>query len=509
MTPYRGTLAKDIDRAHLGLMSMRNRRMVRPPYPGPADTHAKPGFDLKGAGMAVWVVALTWLVVVFDPQWFIASKTGVRAILKFPVLVLVVLLSVAVWSALTSRAFAKRWDWFAPLGTFVIISIVSSVFAINLRLARDVVQPLVLYWVLIVASVGLLRSARQVEWVLLVYGLQFTVWGVLGGRAGLIRWNPVLANYDGYGAWMVVGGGLCAFLALATDHKWLKRLLALTVALCAIGVVSSFARGAFLSAIAVAGVVWLRSPHKLKATGYALGCAVIFLVSSTILFGAEYWQEMATISEGTEEATGEDRWVMWQAGGRVFLENPILGAGPGNWGVYAATNFRPGQVGGKYSENPGMLYGRSLHSTYVKTLSEEGILGVICLLWILVDFWRRNTVLRSKAAARAWERLGGRLRLTPIGLGIEAAMVGWMGAAAVYSLAGSHWFYTILGLNLILHLMVTREMRRARGSGRQPVSRRPARRPVPERGRPQPVGVPRSALPHSGPAVPTARRGIR
>lgn len=489
--------------------TLGRRHGRRRPGRAGGERRARSGFDLKNAGIAVWVLVIMWVVVVFDPQWLIASRTRVMAVLKLPVLVLAAMFGVMGWSALTSSDFAKRWDWFAPFAAFIGVSLLSSLFTLNLSLARDTVQALILYWALIVASVALLKTARQVEWIVLLYGVQFTLWGLLGARSGLVRWNPVLANYDGYGAWMVAGGGLCAFLALATDNKRLRRVLVVTVALCAIGVVSSFARGAFISAVAVAGIVWLRSPYKLRATGYAVACLVVFVAASTVLFGAEYWEEMATIAQGTEEETGEDRWVMWQAGFKVFLENPIVGAGPGNWGVYAATNFQPGDVGGVYANNPGMLYGRSLHSSYVKVLSEEGTLGVLVFIWILVDFWRRNAVLRSKTAAATWKEMGGQLDLKAVGLGIEAAMVGWMGAAAFYSLAGSHWLYTILGLNVMLHAMVTREMRRKRGPGRRPVSHHPAGGPAPGRGRPQPVGVPRSALQPSGSAVPRVRRRTR
>jgi len=406
-------------------------------------------------GVALVLLAALWLVTLFDPQWLLAAR-GFRAGLKLPVFLFLGLVATLALSAFTVKDFGRRWTWYPPLLCFIAVAIASSAFTLNLGRSRDAVQVMLLYWVLVVGTVVLVDSARRAEQLVLAYGLQFIWWGVWGSTTGLVFWHPALANLDGFGAWMVIGGGLCSFLILASDNKWLRRALMLAVALCAVGVVASFARGAFLAAVAVLGVVWLRSPRKGRAFGWGLTCAALFATAASVLYGDAYWAEMATIFQGTSEETGEDRWVMWQAAWEIFLARPILGAGPENWGVYAATYFRPGDVGGVYAFNPGMLYGRQLHSSYFQTLAELGILGVMSLAWIFWDFWRRNAALRSARAAEVWKALGGRLALRPIALGLEAALVGWMAVAAFYSLAGTHWLYTILALNLLIHSLVSR-----------------------------------------------------
>lgn len=417
---------------------------------------ARAASDAGAVRLGLALLAGLWLVILFDVQWLL-NAWGVTAALKAPVGLFVGLLAALGLAVLSVRDAARRWTWYGPLLWFVLVAALAGVFAPNLIRARDAVQFFALYWTLVVGTVVLVDSARRAELLLLAYGLQFLWWGAWGARAGLVNWDPVLANYDGFGAWMVIGGGFCSFLALATRQKWLKLAMAITVGLCVVGVVASFARGAFISAVAVATVVWLRSPKKGKALAWGVVAVTVLFTAETVLHGGEYWAEIASaFDEGTEEGTGEDRWVMWQAGFEVFLHRPILGAGPENWGVWAAENFQPGEVGGVYSANPGMLYGRSLHSYYVQVLSEHGILGVFTFLWILVDFWKRNAVIRSPEAALRWQQLGGRLALRPLALGIEAALIGWMGAAAFYSLAGAHWFFTILGLNLLLHQLVTR-----------------------------------------------------
>jgi len=54
-----------------------------------------------------------------------------------------------------------------------------------------------------------------------------------------------------------------------------------------------------------------------------------------------------------------------------------------------------------------------------------------------------------------WKSIGGRFQLRAMALGLEAAVVGWMGAAALYSMSGAHWFYTLMCMNLTLYSVVS------------------------------------------------------
>jgi O-antigen ligase len=145
---------------------------------------------------------------------------------------------------------------------------------------------------------------------------------------------------------------------------------------------------------------------------------------------------------------------MWKAAFGVFLEHPVIGVGFDNWGIFAASYYEPGELGGLYAANPAIFYGKSTHNIYVQILAETGIVGILMFAWIFVDFWRRNLQLRSSAAAQRWKAIGGRFDLRMAALGVEAAMVGWMANAVLYSMAGLHWLFTILTLNLVLHTIV-------------------------------------------------------
>lgn len=449
---------------------------VTPPPAARRQPVRSPSEGGQSAGTAFRLLAALWLVTLFDPQWYLTSF-GIRAFLKLPLLLFLVVAATLALSALTVPSFGRRWKWYPPLLAFIGASLLGGAFAPNLIVVRDEVQVMLLLWTLVVGTIVLVDTARRAELLLFAYALQFTWWGLLGARWGGVAWHPTLSNYDGFGSWMVVGGGLCSFLMLASDNKWFRRTMAATIVMCVVAVVSSFARGAFLAAIAVFGLVWLRSPSKGKTLAAGVGGVIVLVIAASVLFGGEYWVEMSTILEGNQEETGEDRWVMWGAGWRVFLEYPLAGSGPGNWGMRAMTLFSDGELGGQYTYNAGALYGRQLHSSYVTILAEQGILGALAFGWILVDFWRRNVQLRTAQAAQIWRELGGRFELSFVARGLEAACVGWMAAAALYSMAGTHWFYTILGLNLLLHSLVTEGGRKSMRQEHSRPTRRPLMRP--------------------------------
>lgn len=435
-------------------------------------TRARP-FGEEPRGPALTLLLALWVVLLFDPQWWLAAH-GLSPALKIPVALFAALLASLAFGIPGVPSWKRRWQWYAPFLVFILVGVATLPFSMNNGYARQALLQSLLYWALIVGTVPLIDSSRRAEFLLRMYGLQFLWWAFWGARTGQVGWHHAFANYDGFGAFAVGGLGMCYFLAIAADRPWFKRTMYLSAALCVMGVVATFARGAFLAAIALFLVIWARSPRKGRTFVAGAVGAVIVTVAATALHPENsFWAEIKSVfEEGTSEGTGEDRWELWMAAVAVWKENPILGTGPRNWGVFAAQFFEPGEIGGMYSHNPGMLYDRSLHSLYFTTLAELGVAGCLALIWILVDFWRRNAALRTPEAEERWRRIGGRMRLRPLALGLEACMVAFLVTAAFYALSGIHWLYTLLALNLMLHSLTLGGTIRSRASLRREQRRR-------------------------------------
>jgi hypothetical protein len=219
-----------------------------------------------------------------------------------------------------------------------------------------------------------------------------------------------------------------------------------------IGVVSSIARGAVLAAGFLALYMWYRSGLRgqtLAAAALALG---VVGVSADVLFpGGAFWQEMSTVSDGFEDATGFERSLLWKAAWHTFLSSPIFGVGAGNFGIFTSEHlWLSTELQDFYSQ--GQLWGKSVHSVYFQVLSEFGLVGTIAFVALLIDFWKRNAQLRSEALVAGWWSGTGQLfDLRMLSRALEAAMVGYLASGFFYDQLYVHPFYSILTVNAVLH----------------------------------------------------------
>lgn len=399
------------------------------------------------------LVYTQWVVVIFQPQWFLAAH-GLGPALKLPLLVFLLLaLLVAIRTPLLFTP--GKPAWFPPYAAYVGASVLPIFMALNRAYGYDGSKKLALYLLLAIATAVVVRTPRQVMPIVMLFVFQYVVWGVYA-VSGRVPWHPVHANFDGFGPLMVMGMGICYYSALATKDRRLKWICFGMAALAVLGIVTSFARGAVFSAGLVALILWFRSPRKV-ATGLAgvFAVAVVLVATSVLHPQNSFWLELqSAFTEGTKEGTGEDRWVLWRAALEMFARRPLVGLGLGNFGPNAASYYAIGELGSHYSGNPLTLYDRNLHSVYFQTLAEMGILGSAVFIWLIVDFFRRNAALRRREFCTYWEaRTGGAWDLAALSRGIEVAMVGFLITGVFYAQLLADWMHYILALNFTLYLV--------------------------------------------------------
>lgn len=390
-----------------------------------------------------------WGIVLFDPHLFLQSHGGGSAAARLPMLA---------YSAVAGFALftSPRRDWYPPLLAFFLVGTLMIPFSLNTGATREIIlKTLLLYYILGFGSLSLIHTPDKAALLLRMFLLQFPWWWIQSG-GGKVPWHPELANEDGFGPLMVIGMGYCYCMGLASrgSARWWGFALAV---MCLEGVVASFARGAFASAVLVAFYLWLRLPNKGRnLAAIVLGGGVV-MAAANVMFGGAFWAEMKTIfTEGTRGGTGQGRAVLWWGAWRAFLEHPILGVGAGNFGIYANLHLADESTITDVWL-PGQLWGLQLHNIYFQILSEFGAVGSIAFLWILWDFWRRNRQLRSRAYRVAWARARrGSLDLRWISIGLEAALVGLLANGFFYNTLFVHWLYSIVVSNAVLHATLSR-----------------------------------------------------
>lgn len=438
-------------------MPATSRAPGRPSKPAAAAAVAKPIYARWDAG--VWVVMSLWLLFLFDPHVWIANL-GLHALKRVTILLYVAMLGLTF--------AAPRKDFYGPLLLWVLPAMLYIPFMFSPGVARDmIIKILLLHYVCVIGTIALVKTADQLALLLWMFAIHFVYWGLQGLASGRseagINWHPDLANSDAFGPVMVVGFGFCLFFGQKAASKkaiWFSRIAALV---CAVGVVASFARGAFLALAGVGIWAWLRSPNKLRTAAATIAAIIAVMIAANIFFpGGAFWTEMSTITaEGTETGTGRDRMDLWTMAYRVWTQHPILGVGAANFGRYAFAYLPVEQMLGAYALNPGAIFGRALHSIYVELLVDYGLVGCAAYLWIIIDFWRRNLALRKKSAVEAWASLPNRgLDLKSVATGLECAMLGFLINGIFYYALYYHWFFSILALNATLHYLCVIKPRR-------------------------------------------------
>jgi len=223
-----------------------------------------------------------------------------------------------------------------------------------------------------------------------------------------------------FGAFMADYGALFFGLFLI-DKDWRRRLLFLvTVLFCLHPLFYAYSRGASLAALAVVtffGVVKKRS--------LLVGVAVVLLAWQTILPVSVVDRiSMTETAEGEIESSAAGRLLLWEYAIDLFKENPVFGLG---FGGYALSSS-----GVTLENNETLRQGFDAHNFYMRTLSEQGLVGISVFILLLY-----------RAFLSGWRLY--RRGLTRFNMGLGFGFMGTVLALVITNMFGDRWSYFALG----------------------------------------------------------------
>ncbi|HKW48437.1 MAG TPA: O-antigen ligase family protein [Gemmatimonadaceae bacterium] len=393
-----------------------------------------------------------WIVILFDPQFLLASVHLTFA-LRVP-LVLTVALAVSL------VVKPGRGEWFIGMIAWLALMAIDMPFAYNRGVAMGPFRTMILFYLIGLSVVRGLRQPRSIDFIFFTLCVvQYLWWGGWGIHAGLVSWHPNLDNFDGYGPLMACGVGPAYYYACATRNRWKRRVSFVAAGMCIIGVVSAFARGSVLALVVTVGYIWLRSPNKKRATALIAVGLVLVAIAASLIDGttrgddtrANFWDEMSTMFDDSAGSTGDDREHLWRAATIVFRQHPILGVGANNFGPAAVTLIAPGEIkGAAFADNPDMLYSRALHSNYFQLLSELGLAGVAIYTFMIGQFWLRSRFVLRTARSIDLSH-GGVPDPRNLALGLESGMVAYLVTGVFFNQIYTAWFFCLLFANALLY----------------------------------------------------------
>ncbi len=276
--------------------------------------------------------------------------------------------------------------------------------------------------------------------------------------------NGILKGGRGVGGFMGDENDFCLVLNMAIPYPFFlglyeknprKKIVYLGLALLLLfAVMSTGSRGGFVGLVTVAGYCWLKSSKKIVTA-----LLVSFLAVFMLLYApASYWDEMRSITEdGSERGTGEERVYTWKIGWLMFLDNPIFGAGQGNFPfVFREYEVASGNTDGFHGRS---ISGRAAHSVYFTLLPELGIIGTFIVGSMVYASYKNLVFCRrfSGTLPQGRTRQGSYPALA-WSHAMEASMAAYFVTGVFISVLYYPCFWVLMGFIVAFHRIISRHL---------------------------------------------------
>ena len=244
--------------------------------------------------------------------------------------------------------------------------------------------------ILLIAALLCCDSARHLKYmaaVLMFSGLYLTwwvndrylfhgAWGRIPGPAS-ISGDGAYSDENAFGSLFVIVFPFVWYAGFAAKRLWLRLGFWACVPFVWHGLFLTGSRGALLALGASLLVIAIRMKRK----SFGLALVVLFAVAFAWQAGDTMKDRASSIDEYSEDQSATGRLDAWEAGGRMMLDNPITGVGPGAF-------LRA------FSDYSGMIP-RQAHNTIIQFGAEFGIFALLAFVILcgscIFSLWRINS----------------------------------------------------------------------------------------------------------------------
>ena len=340
-----------------------------------------------------------------------------------------------------------KWSRFNTVFLIFVIGIATTVTtAMNNKMAYDVFQGMLVYFIIFLMATNIIDSQKRLKvliWVLLLVHFYFALKGIItGGFVG----GSLMGDENDLALALNVMIPFAFFFLTGSRNKAGKLISFIILISLVLGVIASMSRGGWIGLMAVGLFCILKSKRKLMS----LGVTALLAIAVVSFAPPEYWTEVESISD-THESTAQTRIKYWKAALRMYMDYPITGVGAANGGIRMpeyAKGFR----------NINTQWGRTFHGTLPQVIGELGSLGIGCYLLmmylalkLLYGIQRRNSRNRDNDfSIMANSIMGG--------------IIGFIGSATFLSVAYYPQLWTLYTLTIILYYLDRSKIVKGAGS---------------------------------------------
>jgi probable O-glycosylation ligase (exosortase A-associated) len=316
----------------------------------------------------------------------------------------------SLWVVLTYITAQNRdaaWPWFLVYLKIFLMFFVSSML---IRTLKQV-------WIL------LILTALSVGYIAYEVNFMYFASGYMG------------IYFNGYGGVDNNGAGLmfamaippCIFIYMGTT-RWWRWVFAALVPFLLHAVLMTFSRGAMVSLLAAAPVIFLRGKNKfqLLLAFVAIASVIPFLA------GKEIRARFFTVENYEDQSSAQLRFASWEAAYEIALDYPIFGVGVRNSPLISADYGADRE-------------GRVIHSQLLQLMADNGFPGLFFYLLVV------GSVLVSLRRVRRWAKPRG----DPDSVTAYAIACGVEGSIAVFFVGSLFLSLEVFELPYVLLLLGT------------------------------------------------------
>ena len=168
-----------------------------------------------------------------------------------------------------------------------------------------------------------------------------------------------------------------------------KRATWLIVLILAYGLFTTGAEGAWLAVVAAIFVILIFTKYRLWVI---LGTSLLIIAVFAIPQSRDYILPVITF----QDTSGDVRLVLWEGTTKMIADRPILGAG--------LAGFQELYIDYKEAKHTEFLV--YPHNLILNFWVETGMLGVMAIIWLIIEFLRGVIKLINKKEAMAFALLG-------------------------------------------------------------------------------------------------------
>jgi O-antigen ligase len=245
------------------------------------------------------------------------------------------------------------------------------------------------------------------------------------------------------------------FLAMNASGK--KKIFYIVLSgLFLFAIIISFSRGGFVGMMAAFIYCWLKTKRKLL-TAIVMGVLTVFAI---VVAPPAYFDRLRSITEeGADKGTGEERVYTWKIGWNMFLDNPIIGVGQGNF-PYVFQKYELQVTGSDEPFYGRSVAGRAAHSIYFTMLPELGILGTCIIFGMIYYTFKDLRKIRANILKKNYKESNQSSdKYLSIVLALEGALVAYLVSGVFISTLYYPNLWILMGFIISLKYIVIKGLK--------------------------------------------------